>query len=159
MPWSFFKKPPAIQPPPSAPEMQHSNASIPIAFLQKLIPIGELPVEKLQSLKISLRHFKPGDMIFARGEQIEALPYLREGEIFLEAGNGDGYNVDANTFKACYPLSTGKAHKFSAFAKSFASIIYLPLNVLPNDDQVLDKPLTNSQDVPEDLRKQNGRSA
>ncbi len=152
--WSLFKKKPAITPHLLAPEVHHNPAYIPIAFLQKLIPIGELPVEKLQALKISLRNFKPGEMIFTRGEQVESLLYLQEGEIFFEAGNGAGYSVDASTFKACYPLSTGKEHKFSAYSKTFATIIYLPLNALQNTARPLDKPFINPQNEPENLRKQ-----
>jgi HD-like signal output (HDOD) protein len=149
----FFKKSPAIEPHPHALDINFGHASIPIAFLQKLIPIGELPVEKLQTLKISLRNFKPGDMIFTRGEQAEELTYLRQGEVFLEAGNGAGYTVDSATFKACYPLSAGKEHKFSAFAKTFASIIYLPLCTLLNAPPQLNAPLISPKDEPEDLRK------
>jgi len=98
----------------------------------------------LQALKISLRDFKPGEIIFTRGDQIEVLTYLQEGEIFLEAGNGVGYSVDATTFKACYPLSTGNEHKLTAIAKTFTRIIYLPLDTLQNYPPQLNNPLINS---------------
>jgi HD-like signal output (HDOD) protein len=152
--WNFFKKKSAIQPSQPAQEIYFSHETIPISCLQKLIPIGELPVEELQELKINLRHFKPGEIIFTRGEYITHVPYLYEGELFLEAGNGAGLSVETGTFRACYPLATGKQHKYSAVAKSCASVIYLPLNILQHENQDTAKPQINLQVESEELVKQ-----
>lgn len=149
--WKFFKKStrethPAVVAEPAA------NVQIPLEFLKKLIPIGELPNEKLRALPCSLRRFNPGDIIFNRGDQIDSLPFLQEGEIYLETGSGSGYTVDASTFKACYPLSTGSEHTYSAFAKTPAKIIYLPIDTLSRSRTLVNNPLIKLDDVPAELR-------
>lgn len=128
------------------------DSQLPLAFLQKLIPIGQLPVEKLRALSVSLRTFNPGDIIFTRGDLVESVLYLQEGEVFMETGNGSGYPVNATTFKACYPLSTGNEHKFTAIAKTTVRIIYLPLLALQDRHAQINNPLINSADVPPELR-------
>lgn len=148
----FFKKPAVSEKLPPISDATATNAQLPLAFLQKLIPVGELPVDTLRALSVTLRNFNPGDIIFTRGDQIDSLPYLQEGEVFLETGNGAGYGVDASTFKACYPLSTGKEHKFSAFAKSPVRVVYLPLHVLQDSHVPLNNPLINPGEVPAELR-------
>lgn len=127
--WKFLKK--TQKPPePSSPAIAPATKTLPLAFLQKLIPIGDLSIEELQALKISQKSFTPGQTIFARGESANALMYLYSGNIFMEAANGNGYNVDQDTFKAYYPLSTHTEHYFSAIAKSPTEIICLPLSIL-----------------------------
>lgn len=126
--------------------------ALPARFLQKLIPIGDLPVAKLIAMPASIHNFAAGDIIFTRGEQIEFLAYLYDGEIFMETANGSGYSVIASTFKAYYPLSTGSEHTFSAIAKTAASVIYLPLNALQESNDQINNPLINPDNIPEDLR-------
>jgi HD-like signal output (HDOD) protein len=149
--WNFFKKSTQETHPAIFGKIAIS-AQIPLAFLKKLIPIGELPTEKLRALPGTLRSFNPGDIIFTRGDQADSLPYLQEGEVFLETGSGSGYTVDASTFKACYPLSTGSEHKFSAFAKTQARVVYLPIDTLRDSRTLVNNPLIKLDDVPAKLR-------
>lgn len=149
--WNLFKKS-TREPPPVPPcESTPHHAQIPLAFLRKLIPIGELPIENLRALPVTLRCFDPGDIIFTRGDQADLLPYLMEGEVFLETSSGGGYCVDATTFKACYPLSTGSEHKYSGFAKTSAKIIYLPSDTLRDSHRLVNNPLIKLDDVPAEL--------
>ena len=150
--WKLFKKSAANRTAPAASDKTGNNALLPLAFLQKLIPIGEMPVEQLRALNVTQRNFNPGEIVFTRGDQADSLPYLQDGEVFLEMGNGAGYSVDASTFKACYPLSTGSEHKFTAFAKTSAKVIFLPLHTLQHSQAQIDNPLINSGDEPEELR-------
>lgn len=150
--WNLFKKSTLRETPVTAPSKSAARVQIPLAFLQKLIPIGNLPADKLHTLAISQRSFNPGEIIFTRGDQADSLPYLLEGEVYLEAGNGGGYSIEASTFKACYPLSTETEHKFNAFAKTPTRIIYLPLYALQDSDKRIRNPLINPNDVPEPLR-------
>lgn len=150
--WSFLKKSPkktetSARAPTTAP------STLPLDFLQKLIPVGDLPITELQTLPVTQRHFKPGQLIFNRGESADSLIYLHSGQVFLEAADGNGYSVDDTTFKACYPLSTHTEHHFSAIAQSAASIIYLPLSALQRGAKAafINNPLINPQDIPPDL--------
>lgn len=106
------------------------ESSLPITFLQKLIPIGELPFAELQMIKGTANSFSPGEIIFNRGETADSLLYLISGSVFLEAANGSGYTVDEATFKAYYPLSTHTEHFFTAIAKTPTQIAHLPLSLL-----------------------------
>lgn len=128
--WKFLKKAPQEAPSHASPSPREPATQVPIAFLQRLIPIGELPIETLLSLDIQLGDFTPGQIIFNRGEQADALIYLYEGEVFLESVKGSGYPVSESTFQACYPLSTSKQHSLSAIAKTAVRVIYLPLALL-----------------------------
>ncbi|MGZ8934687.1 MAG: HDOD domain-containing protein [Methylobacter sp.] len=151
--WKFLKKF-TDKPSPASTTQNGSRTTLPLAFLQKLIPIGELPVDELQALNVTVRNFNPGEIIFNRGDSADALTYLYSGEVFVEAIDGGGYSVDASTFKACYPLSTNTGHRFSAIAKSPARIVYLPLSTLQRSSTAafVNNPLINSKDVPEALR-------
>lgn len=148
--WKLFKKT-EKHAPTSSKENLSSSVQLPIAFLQRLIPVGELPVETLRALNIRLGSFNPGEVIFNRGEQADALVYLYEGEAFLESVKGSGYSVSTGTFQACYPLSTGTQHSLSAIAKSATRIVYLPLDLLQQSHKPRNNPLIESNAVPEAL--------
>lgn len=150
--WNFFKKSTARKTPAVVPSKISPATQIPVAFLQKLIPVGELPTAKLCALPIGQRSFSPGEVIFSRGDQSEFLPYLLEGDVYLETGSGGGYSIEASTFKACYPLSTDREHKFNAIAKTAARVIFLPFHALHDSDKQINNPLINPEDVPEELR-------
>jgi HD-like signal output (HDOD) protein len=127
--WKFLKKSPD-QPAAPAPSVAIPQSALPISFLQKLIPIGDLPAAELEDLSGSLINFAPGQVIFSRGETADALLYLYSGSVFLEAADGSGYAVDDTTFKAHYPLSTRGEHMFTAIAKTASKIAFLPLSAL-----------------------------
>jgi hypothetical protein len=148
----LFKK--FAEKPAMAATQAYAGITLPPIFLQKLIPIGELPAEELQGLNITLRHFVPGEIVFNRGEISHELIYLYEGEIYLEAINGNGYTIGASTFKACYPISTGTEQSFTAIAKSPVKAIYLPLSILKRSSTAafVNNPLINPKDVPSSLR-------
>lgn len=151
--WKLFKKTTTTEAQQAIPQPTSTNHTpLPLAFLQKLIPLGELPVEKLMSLNVTASNFNAGEIIFTRGDQADSLPYLQEGVVFLETSNGSGYDVDASTFKACYPLSTGREHKFSAYAKTPARIVYFPPHILKDSHARLNNPLIHPEDVPKELR-------
>lgn len=130
-----------------------AKTKLPLFFLKKLIPLGELIDTELQTLDASLRSFSPGQIIFNRGESPDYLLYLYSGNVFLEAANGNGYTVDESTFKAYYPLSTHTEHQFNAIAKSTTQIAYLPLSTLQNCSKAaeINNPLINTKNTPPNL--------
>lgn len=129
------------------------KTELPLDFLQKLIPLGELTDADLQILEAGLRNFSPGQIIFNRGESADSLLYLYSGHVFMEAANGNGYMVDEATFKANYPLSTHTEHQFNAIAKSATKIAYLPLSALQRCSQTINtnNPLINTKNIPPNL--------
>lgn len=150
--WKFLKKnteQPNINPRPTL----VAKTTLPLEFLQKLVPLGTLPSEALQALNVSLEHFTPGQIIFNRGESADALMYLYSGRVFLEAANGSGYTVDENTFTAYHPLSSQSDHLFTAIAKSTTRIAYLPLSAFQhsNNASLTQNPLVNADAVPPEL--------
>lgn len=66
----------------------------------------------------------------------------------MEADNGSGLEICANTFKALYPLSTGKLHHFTAIAGSAVTVIYISKDVLQTDQR--DTPRNNTLTISED---------
>jgi HD-like signal output (HDOD) protein len=114
------------------------NLNIPISFLQRLIPIAQLLTEKeIQKLHITSASFKPGAIVFNRGTEVDSLIYIVKGNIFMEADNGSGLEISANTFKALHPLSAGKLHYFTAIAGSDVTVIYISKAILqPNHSAI-----------------------
>ncbi len=139
--WDFFKK----KAPKQSPGHQQSDSphaddkkqvrgkevKVPISFLQRLMPLAQLLSEQeIQQLQVTSASFAPGAIVFNRGTEVESLAYLIKGKIFMEAGNGSGLEIDADTFKALYPLSAGKLHYFTAIAGSDVTVIYVPKAIL-----------------------------
>ena len=151
--WKFIKKF-AEKPAIVAATQDSASTTLPLAFLQKLIPVGGLPAEELLALNITQRNFSPGEIIFNRGEISDELTYLYNGEVYLEAVNGAGYCIDSSTFKACYPVSAGTEHRYTAIARSPVKVVYFPLSILKSSSTAafVNNPLINPKDVPPSLR-------
>jgi HD-like signal output (HDOD) protein len=142
--WNIFnKKTPqkidsSLKPTPSSVEANittnistKKDINIPISFLQRLLPISQLLTgNELQQLHVTSTTYTPGAIIFNRGTEVDSLIYLVSGNVYMEANNGSGLEIDANTFKALYPLCTDKLHDFTAIAKSNVSVIHLPKAIL-----------------------------
>lgn len=128
------------------------NRNIPVSFLERLMPIAQLLTEKeIQKLHITAASFTPGAIVFNRGTEVDSLIYIVKGNIFMEADNGSGLEISANTFKALYPLSAGKLHYFTAIAGSDVTVIYIPKTILQPSHSTL-IPLNNELKIPEHLK-------
>ncbi len=128
------------------------NINIPVTFLKRLIPVAQLLTEKeIQQLSITAARFAPGAIVFNRGTEMDSLIYIVKGNIFMEADNGSGLEITANTFKALYPLSAGKLHYFTAIAGSDVTVIYISKTILqPKQHSIT--PLNNELKVSEQLK-------
>jgi len=151
--WKFLKKA-SDKPAPANASRNGTKVRLSLEFLHKLIPIGELPDDELQSLNATVFDFNPGEIIFNRGDSADELTYLYTGEVYLEAVNGSGYKVDDSTFKACYPLSTNTEHRFSSIAKSKVRIVSFPLSALKYGAAAayVNNPLISLKSVPMTIR-------
>jgi len=90
---------------------------------------------ELNALPITLTHFKPGQIIFNRGDYFDSLSYLYNGDVFLESSSDHGQLVESGIFKASYPLSPHNIHPFTAIAKTQTSIACMPLSLLETGSQ------------------------
>lgn len=116
------------------------------------MPLAQLlSEEEIQKLDISAAHFLPGAIIFNRGTEVDSLTYIVKGTVFMEAGNGAGLEISAQTFKALYPLSAGKLHYFTAIAGSDVTVIHLSKTIL-QPEPAINIPLDNDLKVSEDLQ-------
>ncbi|CAD6877449.1 cyclic nucleotide-binding protein [Methylomonas albis] len=149
--WKFLKKSPDKTPIETSPTEATVN-HLPLSYLQKLIPLGDLPAAELLAIPATMHNFNPGDIIFNRGAASEQLSYLYTGTVYLEANNGTGYTINADTFKAFYPLATSGEHTFSAIAKSPTQVIYMPLSNLQHSSKPVNNPLINPERIPPKLR-------
>ncbi|MGZ5052712.1 MAG: HDOD domain-containing protein [Methylobacter sp.] len=113
------------------------HINIPTSYLERLIPIAQLLTEaEIQNLAITAANFAPGTIVFNRGTEIDSLIYLIKGNVFMEADNGGELEINANTFKALYPLSAGRHHYFTAIAGSDVTVIYITKTALEPDKPV-----------------------
>lgn len=114
------------------------NLSVPVSYLKRLMPIAQFLTEaEIQKLHITAASFTPGSIIFNRGTEADLLIYVVKGTIFMEAGNGAGLEINAQTFKALYPLSAGKLHYFTAIAGTDVTVIYIPKSISLSDQNTI----------------------
>ncbi len=125
---------------------------LPIPLLKKLMPIGQLSEAELGQLRIHDTHFPAGSIIFKNAETCNFLIYLLEGSVYLEAGNGSGYEITAGTLKALYPLSNGARHNMTAFARSPATVMYVPQQAMQLANRLEGLLFTDEIGIPEKLR-------
>jgi HD-like signal output (HDOD) protein len=131
---------------------EKTNTKLPLSFLKRLVPIGHLPDNDLQKLKTTFSQYKPGDIIFNRGETSTSLNYIVKGQCFIEIDTGPGYKIDTSTLKAYYPLSSDSQHQCTAIAQSDVNIIGFPHNAIQNCYINTRNALLNNEDIPENLQ-------
>jgi len=132
--------------------IEPKSFNIPVSFLKRLMPLAQLLTEnEIQKLHITAASFTPGAIVFNRGTEVESLAYIVKGNIFMEADNGSGLEINAHTFKALYPLSAGKLHYFTAIAGSDVTVIYLPKTILQSEQSAF-TPLDNKLKISETLQ-------
>lgn len=146
------KNNPVITPSATPDHTIKTSATLPLSFLKKLIPIGQLADKDLQQLTIETSQYKAGDIIFNRGETSNSLLYLSKGQCYLETKHGSGYLVDESVFKALYPLSSDTLHQCTAIAKSAVSIIHFSHEMLQISSSQSRNPLLKTEDIPEYLK-------
>jgi HD-like signal output (HDOD) protein len=128
------------------------NFNIPVPFLKRLLPVAQLLTEQeMQQLQITAASFAPGAIVFNRGTEVDSLIYLVKGHIFMEASNGSELEINADTFKALYPLSAGKLHYFTAIAGSDVTVIHISKTILQQNQGTIAH-LNNDLSISEHLK-------
>lgn len=99
----------------------------PIALetLEQLIPIRNLSEEELIAFSLEQKSevCGAGSILFERNETDDFVLYLLEGTVVMETGEGRSYEIIAGTAKARFPLSYGKQHSATAYAKTDVRIL------------------------------------
>ncbi len=150
--WPKKKKTTAT--PKAAKKIVGESKSLPLSYLKRLIPIGRLADDELKKLRVTLSHYKAGETIFTQSESSDSLSYIVKGQCFLETNSGSGYDIDAKTFKSCYPLSSHVNRQCTAIAKTDVSVIHFPQQTLHHSSNSDSRnPLVKIADIPEKLQK------
>lgn len=127
-----------------------SNVKVPLTFLQKLIPIGDIEPKLLQTQRPILKTYQPGKRIFEQGHKITAVAYLVKGSVYLETDTGLTREINAETMAALYPLANGKTHHFTILANSQAKILCFPNTIVNHLSRP--KTIADQLDIPEHLK-------
>ena len=126
---------------------------LPLPFLQKLMPLGQLSPGELLQLTIRSASYSPGNIIFKRDESTDSLVYLIKGKVFLETSDGSGYETSSETFKALYPLSSADQHNLTAIAKSDVTVIFIPRQALQLCNKMEGLLVSDKLSIPEVLKE------
>lgn len=123
----FAKKKPAQ---PAASPLASETVSLEI--LKELIPIRSLKIETLQAFAVDhvLEAFPEQTLLFKSGDHTNSVLYLIKGTVALSDDNGRTYDVDADTAKAKFPLSSGSKHTTTAIAKTPVSILRISQKIM-----------------------------
>lgn len=150
--WNRKKKKPSA-PSSNTEASKKTQKALPLAFLKRLIPIGRLADADLLKLRVTLSHYQPGNIIFNQSESPDSLTYIIKGQCYIETSAGSGYEIDASTFKSCYPLSSHTHNQCTAIAKTGVSVIHFPQETLHHSSSSdIRNPLLNTEDIPDKLR-------
>ncbi len=104
---------------------------ISVEFLKTLNPIADLLSEnEMQQLYITAANYKPNSIIFNKGTESDSFIYVISGTVRVEADNGIAQEIVSSSFKALFPLSSGKLHNMTAMAMTEATVIYIPKSIL-----------------------------
>ncbi|MFA5983093.1 MAG: HDOD domain-containing protein [Methylococcaceae bacterium] len=106
--------------------------NISIEVLKGLIPIRNLKTENLIAFATDLKCevFPDKAVLFKTGEEADSVLYLLKGLINLSDENGNTYEVDAQTAKAKFPLSSGTKHTTTATAKTVVYILRVSQKIM-----------------------------
>ncbi len=117
--------------PKSSPD-PNSGETIKLALLNELIPIRNIEDDILAAFALN-NHAEthPADStLFSEGESDETTLYLMSGIITLSEQSGSSFEIEANTAKAKFPLSTGVKHTMTATAKTEVSVLRVSQKIM-----------------------------
>jgi HD-like signal output (HDOD) protein len=120
--------PPAGQAVPSS----QKGMFISLDILKQLFPIRTLSEDELNAFVLERKAevYGPGTMLFKAGESIESIHYLLEGTVLMDVGDGNTYEISANTAKARFPLCCGKQYSATAYAQTEIQILRVASKIM-----------------------------
>lgn len=124
----FSKTPPAA----SAAKQAVAVEAVSLNVLRQLIPIRNFHDEILQAFTANRQSevYPKNSLLFRIHDKSDSIFYLLKGIVTLTDGQGNSYNVEANTAKARFPLSCGKECTTTAVAKTDAGLLRVPQAIM-----------------------------
>ncbi|MGH8548029.1 MAG: HDOD domain-containing protein [Methylococcales bacterium] len=114
------------------------NRSLTAETLKKLIPIRNLSDDELTAFSLSqqMEVFSKDSILFEQGQAIDSIFYLIDGKVVLESSGAPDQSVSCDSFKAKFPLSTGKNHGVTVRAATEISVLRVPAGILEMGNSV-----------------------
>lgn len=111
-----------------------SREGMPITLdiLKQLFPIRTFGDEELNAFVMGRKSeiYERRTVLFKAGEPIESIHYLLEGTVLMDLGDGETYEVTADTAKARFPLCCGKQYSTTARAQTDIQILRVASTVM-----------------------------
>lgn len=122
-----------------SPETGITAENISVDLLQKLIPIRGFSEEMLQAFATDHKSevFPKQSVLFRLNDDAESILYLLKGTITLSDDNKNTYDIEADTAKAKFPLSSGTKYTTTATAKTEVSILRVPQKIMTSKQSTL----------------------
>lgn len=103
-----------------------------VEALKRLVPVRNLGDDELNAFALGqrLEVFSEGAILFEQGQPIDSIFYLMDGAVCFEEDGIPGQTLTSDSFRAKFPLSTGKTHSLTARATSEVQILRVPTRIL-----------------------------
>ncbi len=111
---------------------KEENRALTVETLKNLIPIRNLGDDELNAFALSQQTevFAKDTILCKQGESVDSIFYLLDGLVTLEGGSASMPTVSSDSFKAKFPLSTGKFHAVTVRAVTEISVLRVQTRIL-----------------------------
>ncbi len=131
---------------------------ISVATLKQLIPIRNINEDELtaytQDNQSEVHAAKT--ILFKGGEQDSSILYLLEGRVRVDVEGGESYEIEAESAKANFPLSTGRKHSGTAIALSDVRVLRVSNRIMgstsPTKTTLDFADQINALEIPEEVK-------
>lgn len=106
--------------------------NISMDVVQKLFPIRNYDNEKLVAFTSDLKSevFPKQTTLFHLGDKADSALYLLKGTVILSDDSGNSYEIDSESQKAKFPLSSGSKYTTTAISKTDVSVLRVSQNIM-----------------------------
>ena len=109
---------------------QLSPKKISLSSLKKLVPIRYMDDDLLSLIHKESEPIGTGSILFRAEEPVDSVIFLLQGTVAVETEGNRKYEVNAGTTKAHFPLSSGKKHSATGYAKTDVQLLRVPNKIM-----------------------------
>jgi len=109
---------------------QLTPKKISVATLKKLVPIRYMENDLLSLIHKESEAVGANSILFRAEEPVESVIFLLQGTVAVETEGNRRYEIQAGTTKAHFPLSSGKKHSATGYAKSDVQLLRVPNKIM-----------------------------
>jgi len=126
LPEPRFESAPAPTPP------ARRAAAIELQTLQQLFPLRTLDEDTLKAFVLDREAdiYPEGSILFRQGEPAHSVHYLLQGRVALETAEGTGYEIQAGSAQARFPLYAGRQYNATAQAKTEIQVLRISAQIM-----------------------------